>query len=625
MKPAEYLDALLSLPGMSQPMTSRDGKWVAWTWFRAGPAADVYVAPTDGSTPPTHLTDTLNNTFLVSWTPDSLAVLVEQDKDGNERAQLFRVDLDRPLVMVPLTESEPNYFIRGGDLHPNGRWLIYGANFDVETGQEIEPTWIYRHDLETGERRPLARPEKGGYISPELSPTGTHILYERMDLHPAGQQIWLVDIEGRDDREILNFGADVKTYASWFPDGQRVLVMAETETHRRLGVWEVTSGKLLWLLDDSTRNIEDAFVPYGSGKIVVLEIQQARTHSSLLNPETGEEIRLPEIPGNLIPLAPVGNGDLFCPLIRNCVQNEVLWVGQYYSSRQPTDAVRFSLSDTRPEKFLSLSRVWERTVLTQDDFTPAEDFRWKSVDGLEIQGWLYRPKQSARGTIVYVHGGPTSHSQDSINNQIQFFTSQGFNVLDPNYRGSTGFNMAFREAIKVDGWGGREQDDIRAGIEALIAAGITESGKVGITGTSYGGYSSWCAITRFPPEIVAASVPICGMTDLVVDYETTRPDLRPYSEEMMGGSPDQVPERYHERSPIHFVDNIKGNLLVVQGLQDPNVTPENVRAVTGALQQAGVKYQLLTFEDEGHGISKPKNQKTLYLRLLEFFESIFSV
>ena len=185
MKPAEYLDALLSLPGMSQPMTSRDGKWVAWTWFRAGPAADVYVAPTDGSTPPTRLTDTLDNTFLVSWTPDSRAVLVEQDKDGNERAQLFRVDLDRPLVMVPLTEPEPNYFIRGGDLHPNGRWLIYGANFDVETGQEIEPTWIYRHDLETDERRILARPEKGGYISPELSPTGKHILYERMDLFPS--------------------------------------------------------------------------------------------------------------------------------------------------------------------------------------------------------------------------------------------------------------------------------------------------------------------------------------------------------------------------------------------------------------------------------------------------------
>jgi dipeptidyl aminopeptidase/acylaminoacyl peptidase len=64
-----------------------------------------------------------------------------------------------------------------------------------------------------------------------------------------------------------------------------------------------------------------------------------------------------------------------------------------------------------------------------------------------------------------------------------------------------------------------EQEDIRASIEALIAEGIAEPGQVGITGTSYGGYSSWCAITRFPPEVVAAAAPICGMTDLVIDQQ----------------------------------------------------------------------------------------------------------
>ena len=614
MTPEEYLDALLSLPGMWSPKVSKDGKWVAWTWFRAGPAADVYAAPTNGSQPPSRLTDTPDDTMLVSWTPDNRSVIVEQDKDGNERAQLFRIDIDRPLTMIPLTQPEPNYYIRGGDLHPNGRWLVYGANLDVTTGQEIEPTWMYRHDLETGERRVLARPQKGGYVFPDLNSTGTHVLYTRMDLHPAGRQIWLVNIEGRDpltgagDRELFNFGADVKTFASWFPDGRRVVVSAETKTHRRVGVWELGSGEVRWLLDDPKRNIESAFVPHGSDQIVVIDVQQARLRASLITPETGRETSLPEVRGNLIPLAPIGNGE---------------WVGQFYSSRQPADLVRFRFGDPRPETFVSLTRVWDRTKLTPDDLTPAEDFRWQSVDGLEIQGWLYRAPQPAKGTIVYVHGGPTAHSQDTINNQIQFYVRQGFNVLDPNYRGSTGFGLTFRDAIKVDGWGGREQDDIRAGIEALSAAGIAERGRVGITGTSYGGYSSWCAITRFAPDVLAASAPICGMTDLVVDYETTRPDLRPYSEEMLGGRPDQVPQRYHERSPIHFVSNIKGRVLIVQGLQDPNVTPENVKAVTGALAQAGVEYQLLAFEDEGHGISKPKNQKTLYLRLNEFFDNAF--
>ncbi len=113
------------------------------------------------------------------------------------------------------------------------------------------------------------------------------------------------------------------------------------------------------------------------------------------------------------------------------------------------------------------------------------------------------------------------------------------------------------------------------------------------------------------------------MTDLVVDYETTRPDLRPLSEEMIGGRPDQVPEKYYQGSPINFVQNIVGRLLIIQGLQDPNVSPENVRAVSLALQKAGVEYETLAFDDEGHGISKPKNQRKLYLELAKFFEDSF--
>jgi dipeptidyl aminopeptidase/acylaminoacyl peptidase len=609
MKTEEFLEALLNLPALEEPMVSRDGKWVAWTWYRAGPAADVYAAPTDGSAAPIRLTETPQDTLAVSWTPDSRSVLVCQDRDGDERAQLFRVDLDQPGVMQPLTELSPSFFLRGGQLHPNGRWLIYGANLDAATGQEIEPTWVYRHDLETGERVALARPQRGCYYEPELNEPATHILYSRSDLHPAGLQVWLVDVEGREDREILNVGADKKVHASWFPNGRRALVLAETETHQRVGIWDLESGKTRWLLDDPARNVEAADVPHGSDRAVIVEARDARAHVSLLDVASGEETLLSRIPGDLIPLAPVGGGE---------------WVGRYHSSRQPADLVRFSLAEVSPESFVSLTRVWERTPLSAEDLAAAEDFRWRSVDGLEIQGWLYRPRGKASGTVVYVHGGPTWHSQDRVNAQIQFFVSQGFSVLDPNYRGSTGFGLAYREAIKEDGWGGREQEDIRAGIEALIAAGIAEPGKVGITGTSYGGYSAWWAITHFSPEVVAAAAPVCGMTDLVVDYETTRPDLRPLSEEMMGGSPEQIPERYRERSPLYFVDRIQGRLLIVQGLRDPNVTPENVRVVRDALEQAGVAYELLTFEDEGHGIARPKNHRVLYARLAQFFLKSFN-
>ena len=92
----------------------------------------------------------------------------------------------------------------------------------------------------------------------------------------------------------------------------------------------------------------------------------------------------------------------------------------------------------------------------------------------------------------------------------------------------------------------------------------------------------------------------------------------------MGGSPDEIPERYRERSPINFIHNVRGRLLIVQGLKDPNVTPDNVRVATKALEELGIPYELLTFEDEGHGIARPKNLKLLYQRLADFFEEAFS-
>ncbi len=609
MTPDEYLEALLSLPGLHAPTVSHDGRWAAWTWFRAGPGADVYAAPTDGSAAPVRLTDTPDDTIVLGWTPDSRGVIVGQDHDGDERTQLFRVDLEKPGVMAPLTEPDPPYFLRGGQLHPNGRWLVYGANYDASAGQEIGPTWLYRHDLRTGERKVLARPQQPTYYTPQLNESGTHILYDRGDRHPAGRQVWLADIEGREDREILNVGPDRKVQARWFPDGQRVLVLAEAGDYRKVGLWSLDSGAVRWVLDDAARNIEDAYVPHGSDRAVIVEVREARARASLLDVETGQESPLPEVAGTLLPLAPLG-GDI--------------WVGTYASARQPADLVRFSHGDPRPEAFVSLTRVWQRTRLTPAALVPAQDYRWVSVDGLSIQGWLYRPPAESKGTVVYVHGGPTAHSQDRLNPEIQFLVGQGFTVLDPNYRGSTGFGLPYQEAIKDDGWGGREQDDIRTGIEALLAAGLAQPGRVGITGTSYGGYSAWCAITRWPRHMLAAAAPVCGMTDLVVDYETTRPDLRPYSEEMLGGRPDQVPQRYRERSPIHAVGAITGRLLIVQGLRDPNVTPRNVQAVEMALRAAGIAYETLVFPDEGHGIGRPANQRVLYARLPRFFNEAFA-
>ena len=155
--------------------------------------------------------------------------------------------------------------------------------------------------------------------------------------------------------------------------------------------------------------------------------------------------------------------------------------------------------------------------------------------------------------------------------------------------------MPFRESIKEDGWGGREQEDIRTGIEHLIAIGEAKRGRIGITGLSYGGYSSWYAVTKYP-ELIAAAAPICGMTDLAIDYEETHlPHGRLYSEEMMGGKPAEQAQRYFERSPVNHIGDIRGKLLIVHGLRDPNVSPRNTEIACTALKKAGIPFELADF------------------------------
>jgi dipeptidyl aminopeptidase/acylaminoacyl peptidase len=604
----DFLEALLTIPAISNYRISPNSRYVAYTWKNVHPNLDIFLIPTDGSRRPIALTETPEATFIVDFAPDSNSVIVGEDKNRNERVRLLEVAIDKSEEMIPLTEENPPFFLRGGALHPNRKWLVYGANYDLEKKKEIEPTWVYRQNLENRDKIVLAKPKKPTWLYPQLNKQGTHVLHNRKELHPKGEQYWLVDIEGEEDREILNFGPKAKVEAVWLPDGQRVGFITETKNGKAqkyysLGIYDIETEEIMWLIDNPDRNIERIHSPINSYHLVVLEYQKATVRPSVIDLTSMQEKFLTKIKGSLVPIGPVTDEE---------------WAGLYYSSTQPHEIVKFNLDNVVPSRFHLLTHVWERTTVKREDLAPAEDFSWKAKDDLLIHGWLYHPKSASKKTIVYVHGGPTAHSEDAINHQIQYYTSRGFNVLDPNYRGSTGYGVEFEDLIRVNGWGSDEQEDIWSGIKALVERGIAEKGKIGVTGTSYGGYSSWYAITK-APELISAAVPICGMTDLVVDYKTTRPDLRPYSEEMMGGNPKQVPQRYYERSPINFVHQIKGGLMIVQGARDPNVTPRNVEEVRKRLDKEGIKYELLVFKDEGHGILKTKNQKTLFKKIVEFF------
>jgi dipeptidyl aminopeptidase/acylaminoacyl peptidase len=603
-----FLDRLLRVPQLYGARISPDGNSVAWIWAGLAETTQLWVTAASGAEPPRCLVGDEWDCDSFRWARDSRSIVYARSKDGDERVGLHQVFLDgRP--SVAFTEDRPDYYIHGGQLAKDGRTLLFSANVD-ESGEEVEPTLVYVQDGPKGRRRVLARPIRAHYGWPVLSPDDRHVLYDRNDPHPSGSQLWLTDLAGGFDREIVNVGADKKADGAWSPDGKSVLVVAEAAAHRKIGLWRLESGAIDWLIDDPRRAIADADWPKRSAEIVIDETEDARPRSFLLDPLSKRE-RLfgPFTDGQLTPVGVLADG---------------LWLAWHYSAQVPARLVRVALEAGGPRILKAISVHTSASIPAPEELVAAQDFRWTSEDGLPIQGWLYRARGAAIGTILDIHGGPTAHDEDAFGIDSQYFAHAGFNVLQTNYRGSTGFSFAFQESIKQQGWGGAEQIDIRTGAEALIRAGIAKAGKVGITGTSYGGYSSWWAITHFPTGIIAAAAPICGMTDLVIDYETTRPDIRPYSEEMMGGPPSAVPERYFERSPINFIDNIQGRLLIVQGANDPNVTPQNVADVRKRLDAAGKDYEVLVFDDEGHGIGRPANRKVLLKRLAQFFAAAFA-
>ncbi|MDY0871216.1 S9 family peptidase [Dongia rigui] len=588
-------------PIIGSPHVSADGNWLAWSWTGLADTANVWIVPTDGSAAPRQLTDGTDHFNVNGIASDGSRLIVAQSRGSNEHDRLFLLTRESG-ELQPLTPEQSDHYVFGGSFHPDGRSILYTADVDYASGKTTAGSWLYVQDLATGTRRVIARALSMVERAPEISHDGRRVLYHRGDLHPAGTQVWMAHWDGSDDRLLFSAGDRFRAYGHWLDDA-RLLIQAETETHARIGVLDLERGDIRWLVDDPARNIENVVVGHGGHQAMLCEVNAARLMPRLLDFESGRETPLPQMGVSLLPLQQHPGGD---------------WIFEAYRSTAPHAFWRIGPAGSNVQSLaVSAAEGAPR------DFAAAQDFRWASRDGIPVQGWLYEPAGASRGLVVWVHGGPTWHSEDWVNPVVQFLVAAGFTVLDPNYRGSTGFGIPFREAIKQDGWGGREQEDIRAGIEALIAAGKARTGRIGVAGLSYGGYSSWVAITRFS-DLVDAACAICGMYELGIDYRNTEmPHGRAYSEEMMGGTPEEFPERYFNASPRNFVDRIKGRLMIVHGLADSNVSPANTDMAVKDLDARGIPYRLLTFPDEGHGIYKAGNRARWLTEMADFFADAF--
>jgi dipeptidyl aminopeptidase/acylaminoacyl peptidase len=239
----------------------------------------------------------------------------------------------------------------------------------------------------------------------------------------------------------------------------------------------------------------------------------------------------------------------------------------------------------------------------------AEPIEFATEEGLTAHAFYYPPRNKdftapageAPPLIAISHGGPTSAAHPTFDPAIQFWTSRGFAVVDVNYGGSTGYGRAYRERLNGR-WGIVDVHDMINAARFLCESRRADERRLIIRGGSAGGYTTLAALA-FHPDVFKAAASYYGISDLeVLEVDTHKFESR-YSHSLIGPYP-AAKDLYRERSPIHFVDRLACPLILLQGLEDKVVPPNQSEMMAEALRAKGLPVAYLAFEGEQHGFRK---------------------
>ena len=287
----------------------------------------------------------------------------------------------------------------------------------------------------------------------------------------------------------------------------------------------------------------------------------------------------------------------------------------------PAEVYLWALSERAPRR-LTTSNPW----LSGKRLAPQEVVKFKARDALPLEGLLIRPLEEKKGEryplILSVHGGPEGHHSNgwltSYSEPGQVAAARGFAVFYPNYRGSTGRGVVFSKMGQGDP-AGKEFDDLVDAVDHLVAAGLVDKAKVGITGGSYGGYATaWCS-TRYSDRF-AAGVMFVGISELVSKAGTTDIPM----EEMMVHArrwPWDDWKLALERSPIYYADRSKTPVLILDGKDDPRVHPSQSLEFYRSMKLRGkAPVRLVLYPGEGHGNRNAGHRLDYNLRMMQWME-----
>lgn len=277
---------------------------------------------------------------------------------------------------------------------------------------------------------------------------------------------------------------------------------------------------------------------------------------------------------------------------------------------------------------LRLLRDTAPRILPEDAISIAEPLTW-GTGPTTAHGFFY-PPTNPRHTglpgelppvLVLVHSGPTSATSATFSPFVQFFTTRGFALLDVNYRGSTGYGRAYREAL-YGNWGVVDIVDVAAGVAALAERGLVDGSRALIRGSSAGGYTVLRALTT--TDAFAAGTSRYGVADLALLAADTHKFESHYTEQLVGPWPEAA-ARYRERSPLFALESLRAPVLLLHGEDDPVVPVSQTTALAAGIRAAGGRVELVSYPGEGHGFRTAAVAQDALARELAFYREILRI
>ncbi len=294
-------------------------------------------------------------------------------------------------------------------------------------------------------------------------------------------------------------------------------------------------------------------------------------------------------------------------------------------SRSPTNPGAYYWFDSE-KNTLEDTGLRTRPWIDPAQMAPMQYVSWTARDGMKIDGYLTLPRTYKKGSpvpfILHPHGGPWARDEWRFNPEVQFMANRGYAVLQPNFRGSTGYGAKHLKACYKQ-WGGSMIDDMLDGVQWAIDQGYADAKRLGVYGASYGGYATLMALVK-RPDWFKWGINYVGVTDMFVHQDTQPAQLRgDFYELAKSINGDQKSDRkmFEATSPTRQIARISVPVFHAYGGVDRNVDFANGIAIKAAFDKAGKPYEWMFVPDEAHGYRQDKNSFEFYQRFDKFMEA----